>query len=165
MPPRRRGQRAEEIGTYKLSDEPPPRRRFRKMPGEKASSEREPDEFDKPMLKRFLGADPFPWALAVCVILWVGLGLGTRVHIAFGVLLFLAGMAIGALAQIWLYLSIFLDDREAGIMSLISGWYRVFYLYMNLELIWRPFVLSTIGCLMMLTSVGLGMTRFTSESP
>jgi len=164
MPPRRRGDKLEEIGSYKLSDEQLPKRRYRKMPGEKASSEREPDEFDTPALKRFLGADPFPWALAVCVLLWVGLGLGTRVHMAFGVLLFLAGMAICVLAQIWLYLSIFLDDREAGFLSLLSGWYRLFYLYMNLELVWRPFVLSTIGILMMFTSVGLGLTRAMSES-
>ena len=134
------------------------------MPGEKASSEREPDEFDKPVLKRFLGADPFPWALALCVLLWIGLGLATRVHVAFGGLLFFAGLAICVLAQIWLYLSIFLDDREAGILSLLSGWYRLFYLYMNLELVWRPFVLSAIGVLMMLTSVGLGLSRVMSES-
>jgi hypothetical protein len=165
MPPRRRGDKLEEIGSYKLSDEPPPKRRFRKMPGEKASSEREPDEFDKPMLKRFLGADPFPWALAVCVLLWIGLGLGTRVHVAFGGLLFLAGFAVCFCAQLWLYLSIFLEDREAGIMSLLCGWYRVFYLYMNPELAWRPFVLTAIGVLMIFTSLGLGLTRLFSESP
>ena len=73
--PKRRNEELEKIGSYKLSDEPPPKRKYRPMPGVKASSEREPDEFDQPALKRFLGTDPFPWALAVCVLVWVVLGL------------------------------------------------------------------------------------------
>ena len=42
---------------YRLSKERPPRRRYRPMKGFRASSVRDPDEFDKPALKRFIGAD------------------------------------------------------------------------------------------------------------
>ena len=90
---------------YRLSDEPPPRRRYRPMPGVRASSERGPDPFDEPALKRFFGTDPFPWALALCVLLCVGLGLGARAWVGCAVLLILAGFAVIVLSQLWLYLS------------------------------------------------------------
>ena len=142
---------------YRLSDDPPPKRKYRPMPGVRASSERGPDEFDKPVLKRFLGADPFPWALAVCAIVWLGLGLGARAWLGCAGLLVLAGLATVVLSQLWLYLSIFLDDVEAGILSLMWGWYRVIYLYMNPELAWRPSLVAAVGLLMMLTGMGLGI--------
>ena len=53
----------------------------------------------------------------------------------------------------------FLDDREAGFMSLLCGWYRVFYLYMNPELAWRPSLLAFVGLLMMMTGGGLGLNH------
>ena len=74
---------------YRLSDDPPPRRRYRPMPGARASSDRDPDAFDEPALKRFFGTDPFPWALALCVLLWVGLALGARAWVGCAVLLVL----------------------------------------------------------------------------
>lgn len=143
----------ESPGTYHLSDDPPPRGRYVRQPGFRASSERDPDEFDQPVLKRFFGTDPFPWALAVCVLLWVGLGSGTRVFAPFGLLLFFAGLIVCVLSQVWLYLSIFMDDREAGILSLISGWYRLFYLYANPELAWRPAALAAVGLAMSITGL------------
>ena len=36
---------------------------------------------------------------------------------------------------------------------------------MNPELVWRPFVLSAVGILMMVTSFGLGLSRVMSETP
>jgi hypothetical protein len=144
---------------YRLSDEPPPKRRYRPMKGFRGSSERDPDEFDQPALKRFLGTDPFPWALALCVLIWVGLGLGARATLVCAVFLGLAGLAVIVLSQLWLYLSIFMEDREAGFLSLISGWYRVFYLYMNPELAWRPSLLALVGLLMMITGFGLGISH------
>jgi hypothetical protein len=144
---------------YRLSSERPTRPRYRRMKGFRASSEREPDEFDKPALKRFLGSDPFPWALALCVLLWVGLGLAARAEPLFGVVLILAGLVVCFLSQVWLYVSIFMDDREAGILSLICGWYRLFYLYANPELVWRPSVLAGVGILMMITGFGMFLTR------
>lgn len=143
----------DDPGAYRLSDEPPPKRRYRAQPGFRASSERDPDEFDQPVLRRFLGTDPFPWALALCVLLWVGLGLGTRVFPPLGLLLFFLGLAVCFLSQVWLYVSIFMDDQEAGIMSMISGWYRVFYLYMNPELSWRPSLLAFVGLAMSVTGI------------
>jgi len=153
MPPRKRGDRVEEIGTYGLSDESKPKRRYRAMPGVKASSERGPDEFDQPVLKRFLGQDPFPWALAICVLMWIALGLAaSRVHPAFAGLLFLFGMAVMVLAQVWLYVSIFLDDLQEGILAFVFGMYRVMYLYTNIDLVVRPLILTVIGLLMIITS-------------
>ena len=144
---------------YRLSDDPPPKRKYRPMPGARASSDREPDEFDKPVLKRFLGTDPFPWALALCVVIWIGLGLGTRTWIGFAPLLILAGIATMVLAQLWLCLSIFEDDREAGIFALFSSWFRAIYLHMYPELAWRPTVLMAVGALMMFTGMGLGINH------
>jgi len=160
MPPRKRGDRVEEIGTYQLSDESKPKRRYRPMPGVKASSDREPDEFDKPVLKRFLGNDPFPWAVVLCVLMWVGLGLAaSRIHPAFAGLLFLAGMAVIVLSQVWLYASIFLEDLEAGVLSFVCGFYRIAYLYQNPDLTWRPGVLTVMGLLMIVTAGALMANR------
>jgi hypothetical protein len=122
------------------------------MPGVKASSWRPPEE---PKLRRFFGLDPFPWVLAVCVLVWVGLGLATRVVPAVGFVLVVTGLAVILLSQAWLYLSIFSEDRDSFFLSLLSGWYRVFYLYANPELAWRPGVLSALGLLMCLSGVVL----------
>lgn len=151
--------RPDEPGTYHLSDDPPPKRRYVRQPGFRASSERDPDEFDQPVLKRLLGTDPFPWALALCVLFWVGLGLATRVFAPFGLLLFFAGLAVCVLSQVWLYLSIFMDDRESGFLSLLFGWYRVFYLYANPELVWRPALLTAVGTAMWITGISLFAAR------
>ena len=148
----------DEPEPYRLSDDPPPKRRYRPMPGVRASSEREPDEFDKPVLKRFLGTDPFPWVLALAVIVWIGLGLGTRVWLGCAGLLVVAGIATMVLAQLWLCLSIFEDDRGAGIFALVSDWFRSIYLYMYPELAWRPSLLTAVGALMMFTGLGLGIS-------
>jgi hypothetical protein len=144
---------------YRLSDGPPPRRRYRPMMGFRGSSERGPDEFDRPALKRFLGTDPFPWALALCVVVWVGLGLGARVTPISALVLGIAGLAVIILSQLWLYLSIFMDDSQAGVISLLCGWYRMFYLYMYPELAWRPSLLAFVGLLMTITGFGLGISH------
>jgi len=142
---------------YRLSGDPPPRRRYRPMPGSRASSERGPDPFDEPALNRFFGTDPFPWALALCILLGVGLGLGTRAWAGCAVLLVLAGFAVIILSQLWLYLSIFLEDADSGLLALASGWYRTFYLYANPELVWRPALLALAGLLMIMTGVVVGV--------
>jgi hypothetical protein len=149
----------EEPEPYRLADEPPPKRRYRAMPGVKASSEREPDQFDEPALKRFFGTDPFPWALILCVLIWVGLGLGSRVTPICAGVLVLAGLATVLLSQFWLYLSIFFDDPDYGFLAFISGWYRMFYLYSNPEVVWRPALLSLVGVLMTLTGAALGISH------
>jgi len=145
----------DEPTPYQLADDPPPKRRYRPMKGFRASSDREPDEFENPALKRFLGADPFPWALALCVAIWLGLGLATRTEPLIGFVLVAAGLIVCLLSQIWLYVSIFLEDREAGFFSMLSGWYRVFYLYMNPELAWRPSILAGVGLLMAFTGIAM----------
>ena len=58
---------------YRLSDDPPPERRYRPMPGVESSDRQTPDE---PALKKFVGHDPFLWVLGLCVLVWVGLGVG-----------------------------------------------------------------------------------------
>jgi hypothetical protein len=128
------------------------------MKGFRASSEREPDEFDRPALRRFFGADPFPWVLAICVLIWLGLGLATKMEPLIGFVLVAVGLLVCLLSQVWLYVSIFQEDAEAGFFSLLSGWYRVFYLYMNPDLAWRPSVLAGVGLLMAFTGIGLFMT-------
>jgi hypothetical protein len=148
---------------YRLSDEPPPRRRYRPMPGARASSERGPDPFDEPALKRFFGTDPFPWALALGVLLWIGLALGARAWIGCAALLVLAGFAVIILSQVWLYLSIFLDDADSGLLALVSGWYRTFYLYSNPELVWRPAVLTLLGLVMIVTGGAVGAAKISGR--
>jgi hypothetical protein len=148
--------RPPDPGTYGLSDEPPPKRRYRPMPGVKASSWRPPEE---PKLRRFFGLDPFPWVLAACVVVWVGLGLMTRVVPIAGMFLAAAGIMVMFLSQLWLYLSIFEDDRDSFILSLLSGWYRIFYLYLNPEIAWRPGVLAAVGLLM----CGSGLILFVNN--
>jgi hypothetical protein len=142
---------------YRLSHDPPPGRRYRPMPGVRASSERGPDEFDKPVLKRFLGTDPFPWALALCVVVWVGLGLGARAWVGCAGLLVIAGLVTVVLSQLWLCLSIYEDDRVSGILALVSDWFRSLYLHMYPELAWRPTLLAVVGVLMVFTGTGLGI--------
>ena len=95
------------------------------------------------------------------MLLGVGLGLGTRAWVGCAVLLVLAGFAVMILSQLWLYLSIFLEDADSGLLALVSGWYRTFYLYTNPELVWRPAALAIAGLLMMMTGVvvGIGQLR------
>lgn len=145
--------------TYQLADEPPPKRRYRPMKGFRASSRREPDEFDRPVLRQFVGSDPFPWVLTFCVLIWIGLGLATKAEPLIGFGLVVVGLLICLLSQVWLYVSIFLEDAEAGFFSLLSGWYRVFYLYMNPDLAWRPSLLAGVGVLMAFTGIGLFIVR------
>ena len=61
------------------------------------------------------------------------------------------------LSQLWLYLSIFLDDADSGLLALVSGWYRTFYLYSNPELVWRPGLLAVVGLLMVVTGSAVGV--------
>jgi hypothetical protein len=145
----------EEPTPYHLSDDPPVKPRYVPMKGFRASSERGPDEFDKPVLRRFIGTDPFPWMLATAVGLWVLLGLGARAEPAFGVVLILVGFLVICGAQLWLYLSIFMEDWTDGILSLLFGFYRTMYLYSNVELTWRPGLLTFVGFLMMVTGLAL----------
>jgi hypothetical protein len=142
-------------GTYGLADDPPPpRRRYRPMPGARASSERPEEE---PALRRFFGLDPFPWVLAICVLVWIGLGLVARQVPPVGFVLVGVGLLVCLLSQVWLYLSIYETDQDSFFWSLLSGWYRLFYLYMNPELVWRPSVLALVGILMALTGIGIFM--------
>jgi hypothetical protein len=145
----------EEATPYRLSDEPPTRPRYIPMKGFRASSERPPDEFDKPVLKRLIGLDPFPWMLATAVGLWILFGIAGRAEPIFAVVLIVLGFLVILAAQIWLYASILLDDLTDGILSLVSGFYRTFYLYSNPELAWRPGLLSFVGFLMMVTGIGV----------
>ena len=112
------------------------------------------------MLRRFFGTDPFPWALALCVVIWVGLGLGARATPICSGVLVVAGIATIVLCQVWLYLSIFMDDRAAGILSLISDWYCTLYLWANPELSWRPSLLALVGLLMTITGMASGINHF-----
>jgi hypothetical protein len=145
-------------GTYRLSDDPPPRRRYRKMAG--AGTDQPISRYDESALRRFFGYDPFPWALAVCVFLWVALGFAASHWPPMGFVLMLCGFAVCIFSQLWLYLSIFEEDRTAGILSLLSGWYRLFYLYANPELVWRPALIAFIGLLMIVTGVWSGVSGF-----
>ena len=99
-------------------------------------------------------------ALALCVLLCVGLGLGARAWVGCAVLLILAGFGVMVLSQLWLYLSIFLDDADSGLLALVSGWYRTFYLYSNPELVWRPAVLTLAGLVMIMTGFVVGIGQF-----
>jgi hypothetical protein len=141
---------------YRLSDDPPPKRRYRPMPGAAASDDRPPEE---PVLRRFIGHDPFPWALAVCVLVWVGLGVGSRSYPPLAWVLIGAGVVIIVLSEIWLYISIYEDDRAHGVFSLLSNWYRFIYLHMNPEIGFRPTILAIVGLLMCFTGMGLSLNR------
>lgn len=150
---------ADELGTYGLSEQKPVKRRYVPMKGFKGSSERGPDEFDQPVLKRFLGTDPFPWALALCAILWLAFGLAARREPVFSIVLLVTGLVVCVLSQLWLYLSIFMDNKASGVLSLFSGWYRFLYLYTNPDICWRPAVLGVVGFLMSVTGMGMMLAR------
>jgi hypothetical protein len=144
---------------YRLSNEPPTRPRYVRMKGFRASSERDPDEFDKPALKRFFGSDPFPWALAASVLLWIGLGLAAQAEPLFGLALIGTGMLFCLLAQVWIYLSLAQEDPVGAAISVFSNMYRTFMMYTYADVIWKPMVLTLIGVLMVLTGAGLFWTR------
>ena len=74
-------------------------------------------------------------------------------------LLSAVGAMVMVLSQVWLFMSIWEDDQDSFILSLISGWYRIFYLYSNPELTWRPGLLALVGFLMM----GSGLILFASN--
>ena len=92
--------------------------------------------------------------------LWIGLGLGARVSPVCSGLLVVAGIATIVLSQVWLYLSIYTDDRASGILSLISDWYCTIYLWANPEVAWRPSLLALVGLLMTITGMALGINHF-----
>ncbi len=144
-------------GTYGMADDPPPKRRFRHMPGASGHNNIESRSDDRPTLRKFIGHDPFPWVLALCVLVWVGLGLGARRYPMLGFGLVGAGLIVILLSQIWLYISIYEDDRKSALLSFLFNWYRLIYLYMNPELTWRPTVLAIVGVLMCFTGMGLGL--------
>lgn len=144
---------------YRLSNEPVVRPRYRPMKGFRASSERGPDEYDKPAFKRFFGNDPFPWALALCVVLWVGLGLATRIEPLFGLALIGAGLMMCALCQVWIIVLLIQEDKVGGAISIFSSWCRSYLLYINADLVWKPMVVTFIALLMVLTGAGMFWTR------
>jgi hypothetical protein len=144
---------------YRLSNVPPTRPHYVRMKGFRASSERESDEFDKPALKRFLGSDPFPWALALCVLVWIGLGLATRAEPQFGLALIGSGLLICLLAQVWIYVSLAQEDPVGAAISVFSSWYRTFMMYTYADVIWKPMLLTLIGVLMVFTGAGMFWTR------
>jgi hypothetical protein len=146
---------ADDPEPYRLSDDPPPKRRYRPMPGAEASNEPPPEE---PVLKRFIGHDPFPWALGLCVLVWVGLGLGSRSYHPLAWVLIGAGIVVMVLSEIWLYISIFEENRASGVFAFLSSWYRFIYLHMNPEIGFRPTVLFLVGLLMCFTGMGLSLT-------
>src|SRR5439155_17096900 len=113
----------------------------------------------------FFGLVPFPWVLAVCVLIWVWLGLATRVVPLLGFVLLAVGLAVVVLSQVWLYLSIFEDDRDSFLLSLISGWYRIFYLYLNPEIPWRPGLLAGVGILMAITGISMFVMNVNPPRP
>ncbi len=146
---------ADDPEPYCLSDDPPPKRRYRPMPGAEASTE-PPEE---PALKRFIGQDPFPWALGLCVLIWVGLGLGSRSYHPLAWVLVGTGIVVMVLSEIWLYISIFEENRASGVFAFLSNWYRLIYLHLNPEIGFRPTILAIVGLLMCFTGMGLSLNR------
>jgi hypothetical protein len=146
---------ADEPEPYRLADDPPAKRRYRPMPGVEASDKRPPEE---PTIKRFIGHDPFPWVLGLCVLVWVGLGLGSRSYPPLAYALLVAGFVVLVASEIYLYISIYETDRASGVFSFLSNWYRFAYLHMNPEVGFRPTVLALVGLLMAFTGMGLSMT-------
>jgi hypothetical protein len=144
---------ADDRDAYRLSDDPPPKRRYRPMPGTGPSKPPAEDS----LLRRFIGHDPFPWVLAVCVLVWVGLGLGSRSHPELAWALVVAGIVVVVLSEVYLYVSIFEENRASGVFSFLSNWYRLIYLHMNPEIGLRPTVLAIVGLLMCFTGMGLSL--------
>lgn len=146
-------------GTYGVSKEKPAKRRFIPQPGFQASTPRVKDKFDEPLWKRFIGDDLFPWALALCTVLWISLGLAARRDPMFATALVGVGLIACVLGQVWLYLAIFQENATSGVLSLLSSWYRFFYLHLHPEIGWRPKLISAMGLLMAATGVGILMSR------
>ena len=62
------------------------------------------------------------------------------------------------LSEVWLYISIFEDDRSHGVFAFLSNWYRALYLHLNPEMGFRPTILGLVGLLMSFTGAGLAAT-------
>ena len=70
-----------------------------------------------------------------------------------------AGLAIGVLSHVWMFLVLWQEDRVGAVFSAFSSFYRSFYMYTYADAIWRQLLLSLVGALMILTGMGLSMTR------
>lgn len=158
----RRDREADESGevesTYGLA--PPDKQkepRYRPMRGFRASSNIGKEGPPPSPLARLIGDDPFPWLICLSVIVWVALGIAGKYSMIFAIALGAMGLFVCFLAQVYLYLSIWESDRGSLLWCLLSDWYRLFYLYSNPEVAWRPTLVAIVGLFMVFTSGALIM--------
>ncbi len=150
---------AESPDPYALKNDDGPRMKYIPLPGEKRSRRNRERRRDDPFWVRLMEWDPFPLIMVVAVALWLGLGLGAR-HVPWlAAVLTAAGVCVFVLGQVYLYALIFRDDARHGILSLLSDWYRSAYLHFNIELTWKPIVISGTGVLMVLTGTFGALSR------
>lgn len=144
---------------YELKDDEPPR--SVSFPGKKRSRIRK--HHRDPFLIRLMDWDPFPPIMISAVIAWIGLGLGSRHWPWMSFVLTAVGFFVVVLGQVYQFALIFRDDTTHGIFSMLSGWYRAFYLQANQELTWKPIVISICGLMMILTGTFGWLSHRTTE--
>jgi hypothetical protein len=142
---------------FRLRDDRPARRpRYVPPPGFDLHAD-EPDESPR---RSFPGSfDPFFILLGIAAVFWLGLGLATARWAWMGLVLAAVGLLVCLVSKLYLSLLIFQEDREAGIWSLVSKWYQVWYLHQNVELTVRPMIVGVVGLLMIATGVLLFLAR------
>lgn len=131
---------------YKLADDPPPPR------PRAVSLSREPD--DSP--SRSEPIDLFPFLLGGVVLVWVGLGLAARGRPPVALVLVVAGGVVVALGQLYLLWTICQDNPRDAFWSALFDWYASIWSHLNPDLVWRPFLISGCGLLMMVTGWATG---------
>lgn len=137
---------------YRLADDPLPKRRPVPVRNNDPTDEYEPvqDSF----WARVMASDPFPILIGVVVLTWVSLGLLARKWPEVGFVLVLAGFVTIVVGQIYLYMLIYREDgAEKALLSFFCKYYRMFYLFQNIELTLKPNIITGCGLLMILTGL------------
>jgi hypothetical protein len=137
---------------YRLADDPLPKRRRAPVRTDAPTDDDEPaqDSF----LARVMASDPFLIIIGVVVVTWVGLGLLAAKWPVAGFVLVAAGFVTIVVGQVYLYALIYREDgAEKALLSFLCKWYRMFYLFQNIELTLKPNVITGCGLLMILTGL------------
>jgi hypothetical protein len=144
---------SDDPNTYSFADPPPPKRRFVPRPKRRFDDDDDsPPERSEP----WWSFDWFWPALLVALGLWIGLGLLTMKWPRMGIGLVVAGLAVAAFGQFYLYMLIREQDGwEQALLAYLFSWHRFLYLHQNIEMTLKPNVLSGIGLLMTFTGIGL----------
>jgi hypothetical protein len=150
---------ADDYSTYDLTTDDKPRGRY--VPPPESRPERKRRVRREPFWARVMAWDPFPVIMLVSVLLWVAMGLFARKWPPMGLILFVVGLLVCFVGQLYLYALIFQEGYEHGILSFLFDWYKFIFLQFNIELTLKPSIIMLTGLFMSLT----GMFVFLNNIP